>query len=256
VFSTSAIKQDFSSAANRYDDAALLQRNVRGYLFETAKNYWVNNELILDAGAATAALTREAKQAGLHWNIISLDISPGMCGIARQYSTDVMNADASCMPIAAQTIDGVFSSLMLQWSNTPGQVFSEIQRILKPAGYVIAATLVDGTLAELRQSFAQLDNKPHVSHFFAAHEWLEYAKNAGLSLVNARQKTLVDYYSDMTSLMRSLQNIGANNKDENRHRGLMTPKQFKLLGQSYDQYKTQKGLPATWEVLFMVLRKK
>ena len=57
--------------------------------------------------------------------------------------------------------------------------------------------------------------------------------------------------------MRSLKSIGAANKQTGRRKGLMTPKQLKQLEQVYrKKFGDKKGLPATWQVMVMILEKK
>ena len=253
MFDTVAIKQNFGQAAMQYDAHANLQRTVRTHCLRLAKPYWQAGSQILDAGCGTGAFTREASQQ--RWGITQLDMAHGMCRQAAR-SAPTVNADAQSIPFARNTFDGIFSSLMLQWVDTPGRVFEEMQRILKPRGIVLLSTLADGTLLELREAFSTLDSVPHVSNFMPAHSILEAAGESGLSLSSAQRMPLVEHYPDTIALMRNLQAIGAVNKETSRKRGLSTPRQFARLEEYYRRrYNTPKGLPATWQVLFLVLRK-
>lgn len=257
MFDLRALKENFGNAAPVYDRHAHLQRAVREHAIALAKNYWHGEEHILDLGCGTGAFTHEAALLKLRWNITSLDLSYGMCCIAAKYNTPIINANAEQIPFKEGSFDGVFSSLMLQWVNTPGRVFTELARIMKPNGICVLSTLVQGTLHELRDAFAAMDDAPHVSEFMAAHDLLALADSAGFSLELAKQNPWVEHYPDVIALMRALQAIGATNKASTRKRGLSTPQQFARLEQLYaKQSATAKGLPATWQVLNLVLRKK
>ena len=251
MFDVGAIKQNFGRAARSYDDNAQLQRHVRARCLALARQQWRPGAHILDNGCGTGALFAEAKD----WLITSLDVSFGMCRLAAKQQP-VINGNAEALPFADAMFDGIFSSLMLQWANDAKAAFCEMARVLKPGGHAVIATLADGTLHELREAFAALDAYPHVSDFLAAHQVLAMAGDAEFSLVAAKQDVLVEHYPDTVELMRSLQAIGATNKQKNRKRGLMTPKQFTLLEQAYAQkFRDARGLPASWQVLTMVLRR-
>ena len=67
---------------------------------------------------------------------VGLDIAEGMLRHARAASAAPhwVCADAEQLPLAADSVDLVFSSLALQWCETPGQALREIARVLKPVG--------------------------------------------------------------------------------------------------------------------------
>ncbi len=251
-FNRKAIKESFGRAASAYDAEAHLQRWVRGRCIALAKQCWPKDAHILDAGSGTGVLAQEAD-----WRIAGLDISFGMCEFARGKHDRVVNADAAAMPFADGAFDGVFSSLMLQWAGDPAAVWREMARVLKAQGRVVLSTLAAGTLHELRQAFSILDAAPHVSHFLEAHEVLEGAATAGFSMVAAEQARVVEYYPDAVALMRALQSIGASHKQAGRRKGLMTLRQLASVERAYaKQFGNAQGLPATWQVLYLVVQKK
>jgi malonyl-CoA O-methyltransferase len=145
---------------------------------------------------------------------------------------------------------------MLQWSNTPGEVFSESYRVLKKNRYAIFATLTDGTLQELKESFSAIDPLDHVSDFLPASEIIAWAESSGFTLKQARQETVVENYEDVVGLMRSLKAIGARHKSENQRKSLLTPRALAKLEQAYRaRYATKQGIAASWHILLLVLGK-
>jgi len=251
MFDANAVKESFGRAAVDYDAHAELQHDVRGHCLQLAAQFWPKGSHILDAGCGTGAFAKTAKTLG--WQITGVDLAPGMCALAASENAITLNADIQDLPLPDASFDGVFSSLTLQWLNQPADALAEMARVLKPDGHMVLSTFVEGTLAELAQAFHVVDDRPHVSRFLAPHQLLGFAKQAGLSLVVARQIRIVEYYADIIALMRRLQAIGATNQDIMRRRGLMTLRQFARLEQAY--LATPRGLPVTWQALYLVLQK-
>lgn len=255
MFDTQAVKSAFGRAAHLYDTQAYLQRQVRARCIALARQHWGEGAQIIDLGCGTGALVQDIRAQRLRWRVTGLDLSYGMCAVARMRQS-VANADAAAMPFADGSFDGVFSSLMLQWANAPRSIWREAARILKPGGQVVLSTLVDGTLQELQTAFSTLDDAPHVSSFARTHDVLADAAAEGLSLVLAQQARIVEHYLDAVALMRALQAIGAANKENRRRKGLMTPKQLARVEREYDRcFRQAEGLPATWQALCLVLKK-
>ncbi|MDE3060946.1 MAG: methyltransferase domain-containing protein [Pseudomonadota bacterium] len=249
MFDTQAVKEAFGRAAPVYDREAQLQKRVRGRCIALAEQCWPVGARILDAGCGTGQLAREAP----HWHITGCDLAYGMCRVS---SSPVINANVEALPFADESFDGIFSSLMLQWAGDPEAAWREMARMIKPGGRCVIATLADGTLGELREAFAVLDAAPHVSDFLPAHAVLTQAGHAGLTLLAAEQAQVVEYYPDAIALMRSLQAIGASNKAAARRRGMMTLRQLSRVDRAYErQFGQAQGLPATWQVLYLVLEK-
>ena len=61
-------------------------------------------------------------------------------------------ADARQQPLPDQSIDLIFSNLMLHWLDQPLAVVKEISRILAPGGLVMFSCYGPDTLVELRQT--------------------------------------------------------------------------------------------------------
>ncbi len=253
MFDTRLIGQAFGNAATSYDEQAVLQKHVRSHCLTLARRYFPAEASVLDVGCGTGAMAREADMTG--WTISGIDLSPGMCAAARNHMKNVVVCDASNIPMPGIAVDSIFSSLMLQWANEPASVLAEMARVLKPGGYAVIATLAAGTLHELAEAFKAVDDSPHISPFMEAHQLLALVREAGFVFHYARQVKLCEYYADSIALMRALKEIGAGNKHRARRKSLMTPKQFAAVESTYAQLRTPRGLPATWQVLYLVIQK-
>jgi len=63
-------------------------------------------------------------------------------------------------------------------------------------------------------------------------------------------------YASVIDMMRDLKNIGAHNVDNNRPKGLTSPKIIKQLTKNFEEFRTEDGLyPATYELVYLRARK-
>lgn len=250
MFDQKVIKVDFNQAAERYDKNAKLQETIRRQTAKLATHYFPKKAAVLDIGCGTAEFALENKD----WNSIGLDISYGMCKVAAEKKVVVVNADASLLPIKDNSVDAVFSSLAIQWVEDPVAVIKEVLRVLKPQGTAVITTFVEGTLCELGEAFKAVDSKPHISKFVDSEYLLLRTAHIGATVLEVdNEQAYMEYYDDISSLMRSIKNIGASNKLVNRRKGLMTPAQLKKLENAY---KTENGkYPVSWNVMTMVIGK-
>ncbi len=251
MFDAKAVKRSFSDAAEAYNAHAHLQQKVRAHCIDLAMPFWPDDSHILDAGCGTGALGAEIEK----WRITGLDLAPGMCRCAHIHTKDIVNADAGAMPFKDRSFDGIFSSLMLQWANDMKQIFGEMQRVLTSMGYIVISSFTSGTLLELQQAFATIDSASHVSRFYSVAEIEQFAQQAGFSVVSKEQVLVQEYVPDAATLMRSLQAIGATHKDTGRRKGLLTARKLAALEESYGQFLQKEGLPVSWQLLYLVLRK-
>jgi len=264
MFDSKKVSQSFSKAAAGYDEHAKLQTVVREDCIDMAESCWKEGDNILDAGGGTGAFAEEIRQRGHDWRITHLDLSEGMCKVAQSATPYVVNASAENMPFADASFDGIFSSLMLQWSNDALRIFKEMARITKTGGTCIASTFAEGTLSELRDSFKTLDDSTHVNSFANPASLTALAVHSGFKLLACAEETFTSHHADVASLMRSLKAIGASTKQGVTRKGLMTPSRLKKLEEAYrERFAPKKGknkaknneLPATWQVLYMLLEK-
>ena len=256
-FISAQVKNAFSAAAQQYDNYAQLQQEVMEFAVSMATPCWEKGAKILDLGCGTGTFARMCKDQSLGWYITGLDISPGMCAIAKEACDEIITASAESIPCADNSFDGAFSSLMLQWSNNPLQAFKELARVVKPGGRCIISTFTHGTLDELRESFAALDDGVHVNDFGPSNYFSAHAAHSGLKVLASEEEVITEYYESSMDLMRTLKAIGATVKQQGAaKKGLMTPRKLKQLEQEYrNRFAHEDGLPATWHVMYMQLEK-
>jgi malonyl-CoA O-methyltransferase len=257
MFDSNKINRNFGSAALTYDDNAQLQPLVRQDCENMAAPCWPAGSRILDIGCGTGAFSRNA--AGTGWHIVQTDLSEGMCRKASEYNPATAGATAEALPFADAGFDGVFSSLMLQWVYDPLPALREMARVVRPGGVCVLSTLVNGTLHELRDAFASLDDVPRVNAFAYPAPLTALCAHAGFKLLNCEEETITLLYPSLTALLRSLKSIGAHTTQGPRKHGLMTPRQLASVEAHYRSHHaadTKKNeLPATWQVLYMLMER-
>ena len=248
------VAASFSRAAEHYDNAAILQRQVAGQLFadvEHAAGY------LLDAGCGTGywleQLSYRADQ------VIALDMAHGMLTYGRSHFSGLeksIEADLERLPFADHSISQIFSSLAVQWCEDPGIFLDEWYRVLKPGGKAYIATLGENTLNELRNSWQRVDEGRHVNVFCSVENLCEAVYQSPFTLKKMQDEILTLEYSHVKDLMRDLKNIGAQTVLDNDNKGLMGRQRFEQLEAEYEQFRSARGLlPASYEVIYMVLEK-
>ena len=250
-FNIRQIQHAFSDAAKRYDDHAQLQQDVLEECVSLGKECWDKSATILDLGCGTGMLAKKSS-----WNIYGADLAFSMCEVARGNGELTVTAVAEFLPFADASFDGVFSSLMLQWSNNPLAYFKEIYRVTKPGGRCIISTFAYGTLAELQTAFATIDNTKHINEFGPPNYFSALAAHAGFRMLICKDNVYTEHYETVKDIMRNLKIIGASSKESGSRKGLTTPRQFDKLEQTYRKnYADKNGLPVSWNILIMMLEK-
>ena len=179
------VRASFDRASGTYDHAAVLQSRVADELLERVDTFNLRPQVVLDLGAGTGRGTAALKRKFRRSLVIAVDLAPRMLFEARRYQRlfrrfERICADATCLPFGDNTIDIVFSSLMLQWCDLD-EAFREVRRVLTPEGLFIFSTFGPDTLKELRAAWAKADGYNHVNHFLDMHDVGDALVRAGLS---------------------------------------------------------------------------
>lgn len=249
------IAQSFTRAADRYDSAAILQRQVGEQLLERLQFIKLEPTRILDIGCGTGLLTQQLQRKYSAAQTIALDIAHGMTIYAKEKHIEpnlfFVCGDTTQIPLPTQSVDLIFSNFTLHWCDDLNAVFAECQRILKPGGLMLFTMLGPSTLTELRQSWAQVDDFKHVHAFFDMHDI------GDCMLRNQFHDPVMDIdpyvltYTNVFGLMRDLKDIGAHNLSAGRRLGLTGKEALHSMIRAYERRRTAEGtLPATYEVIF------
>ena len=260
------VRASFNRAANTYDAAAVLQKQVRLEMLSRLDLVNIKPKAILDAGCGTGHGSFALQKRFSSAQVISLDIALGMLQQTKLqrpwlqswlqkmlHQQHLLCADIERLPIASNSMGMVWSNLALQWCNDLDGAFSELARVLQPEGLIMFSTFGPDTLKELRA--ASSNSHTHVSRFIDMHDIGDALIRAGFStpVLDVEHYTLT--YDNVKSVMMDLKSIGAHNATQGRARGLQGKGFLQKLTQQYEQFRSdtiENGgkLPATFEVVY------
>lgn len=254
----SRLTANFNDAAAGYDAIALLQRHVADSLLERLEIMNVRPHRVLDLGSGTGGAARELARRYPGCRVLQIDIARNMLLQARRRSRrwfsrqSFVCADVAGLPVQAGALDLVFSSLMLQWCEDLDLVLSEIRRSMRGGGLFLFSSLGPDTLYELRDSWLEADNDEfiHVNGFRDMHDVGDALIRAGFADPVMEVDHMVLTYSDARDLMRELKQLGARNVSRDRRRTLTGKQRLQSMMASYEKYRREGRVPATYEVVY------
>lgn len=255
-----AVRHAFNRAADSYDGAAAIQREICHALAALLERHPPTGPVtsVLDAGCGTGYGLGLLAQRLPGVTRIALDFAPAMLNrIPAEAPAPPflpLCADIEALPLAAGSMDAIWSSLTLQWCD-PVLALSELARVLRPGAPAWLATLGPATLWELRDAFSGIDSARHVIHFHDAAHWRQAACTAGFSVLEATPQPMYAVAPDLRRLLRDIKAIGAHSVPQRRRQPLGRGA-WRALEARYEQHRRADGLlPATYDVIFLALEK-
>jgi len=260
MFDKIKVRRSFDRAATTYDEAAVLQREVVKRMLERLDFITLQPNTILDVGAGTGFVAQGLRDRYKQASIIELDLSLGMLQnrsdslpwYKRFFKSPMLVCgDAEYLPVADNSVDMLFSSLTIQWCNDLQSTLSEFMRVLKPGGLLMFTTFGPDTLKELRYSWAQVDEKGHVSPFLDMHDIGDMLLHAKMAEPVMDVETFTLTYESVNSLVTDLRAIGATNALQDRSRHLTAKSDYKKMQAAYETWRDANAkLPASYEVVY------
>lgn len=249
------VRRAFNRAASSYEGAAEVQRQVVARLAELAAGAIVDTPLrIIDAGCGTGfALERlHARWPGAV--ILAFDLAERML---LQHRRDALHcrpvaADIERLPLADGSADLYWSSFTLQWCDL-GRALAEARRVLTPGGRLALATVVDGTFAELRAAFSDVDNYSHSLDFLSAATVQASAAAAGFRDIAITGERVVTRYPDLRSLLDAVRQVGASGVAGRRRPGLLGKAAWQRIAAAWPR-DPDGLLPLSYQVLYLTAR--
>jgi len=242
------IGKSFGSASKSYDVSARLQRFSGKHLMPWLPNR--NDLTVLDLGSGTGFFTDLL--ASSYDQVIGLDISTDMLRFAKETRNENISwleADAHKIPLKDNSIDFIYSNLVIQWFNPLDEAITEMLRVLKPGGLLIFTTLVDGTLHELKSSWKQVDDDQHVIDFKTVIELNTLFNNQNGKLIEQKCKDIILEYQNVIHLARELKGLGANHLAQKKNRGLSGKDKWFKMTEHYKDFLEPSGIyPATYRL--------
>ena len=249
------IRRNFDRAAAGYDRVAVLQQTIGERLLDRLDVIKLEPGRILDLGAGTGRLSARLAQRYHPAQVIQLDLAFNMLkrpgrkpGAAA--GPMLLCADAENLPVADGCVGFAFSNLMFQWLPRPERALEEIYRSLRAGGLLLFSTFGPDSLAELRDSWAGVDEHVHVNAFTDMHDLGDALVQAGFvdPVMETERFTLV--YDSGLALMKELKSLGAGNVNAGRRKSLTGKRALQALLAEYETHRQEDGLPATFEAIY------
>lgn len=250
-----AVRRAFDRAASTYDATASLARRVGAELLDRLQFFPLEPRVVLDLGAGTCQAAPELRRRFPRAQLIAIDHSPDMLRAAPrprwpwQGSTSRICADARQLPLAPQSVDLVYSNLMLHWCDQPDAVFAEIARVLRPRGLLLFSTAGPDTLIELRSAWSEADRRGHVNLFLDLADLAAALTRAGFAEPVLDVEHYLQHGPDAVGILRQIRRLGSANALAERLRGLTGRGRFGAMVAAYERMRGPEGLPVTCEVI-------
>ncbi|MCB1879898.1 MAG: malonyl-ACP O-methyltransferase BioC [Gammaproteobacteria bacterium] len=249
------VRRAFSKAASRYDEVAVLQREIGQRMLDRLNLVRLKPATVLDLGAGTGVATVALEKIYPKAQVIALDFAFPMLQQTRRRGglfrkPRCLCADLEQLPLADASVDLIYSNAAIQWCNDLDRVFPELQRVLRPGGLLMFTTFGPDTLQELRAAWSEADGYAHVSRFLDMHDIGDALMRAQFSdpVMDVDRMTLT--YSAVEELMRELKILGAHNVASGRQRALTGKGRLIAMKASYEQFRRNGLLPASYEVVY------
>jgi malonyl-CoA O-methyltransferase len=262
------VASQFNRAASTYDGAARIQHFSALELAQqlqltqdTRQSFMTGTWLDLGCGTgfAVPTLIRQGAQ-----QIIGADLAHSMCLASEEKLGELpfqsITCDAENLPFEKHSFDGIYSNLMVQWSEQLPALFDEAQRVLKSGGLFAFATLGPRTMFELKQAWQQVDPFTHVNQFIDRSDVVSSCE-VFFDIESIQQQEVVQHHPSLRSLLKELKAIGATNVNSGRRPGLGGRERLRKLEEAYRQQSTSKNdadehLPLTYDLIWIVARKR
>jgi malonyl-CoA O-methyltransferase len=246
------VRRGFARAAGRFDGADFIQTQVRERLLERLQWVRLEPQVIVDLGAGTGRAAAGLATRFPGARIIAADLVPEMLAVARRrpQAPAAVCADAGQLPFADQSVDLVFSSLVLHWCPALDAVFAEVRRILRQPGLFTFATLGPASFGELRTAWSAADGAPRVMTFPEMRALAAGLGSAGLVEAVVDSDRLTIRYRELHQLLDDLRATGTSNASASRPRGLTGRRAWERMRERYESMREESGaLPATLEII-------
>ncbi|MBD1389690.1 malonyl-ACP O-methyltransferase BioC [Neiella sp. HB171785] len=248
-----SVARQFSRASKRYHKAATVQQQVGRNLlaYNPVRKAPVAIDLGCGPGSFAPALASVAEQ------LFAIDLSPAMLQQCRLASDKVVaiQGDAQYLPFTDNSVDLIFSSLALQWVSDLNSVFEEAQRVLKPGGSLVFSCVMEGSLWQLKKSWLKVDDYDHVNRFASVASLEQSITQAKLHKAIGVVRPHTFWYPDIKSLFASIRDVGANTVIGAKRKGLIGRQLWQKFHQAYEGYRTDEGLPLTYQIYYGVVSK-
>ncbi len=249
------IRRRFERAASTFDESDFVHAATRDGLLRRLEPLLVDAKTVIDLGAGTGAASKALGKRFKGARLISIDIAHGMLLKTRRKKSwlskaSFAQANAAALPFPNESVDVIFSNMLLPWVDDPAAVFSEVARVLRKGGVFAFATLGPDSLQEIRRAWAKIDDNAHVNKFLDMHDLGDGLVNSGLRDPVLDVDRLSVTYSDSDKLFADLTAVGARNVLQQRVRGLTGRHHYAAMIAALEDAAVGDGITLELELVF------
>ena len=228
------VRRRFDRAASGFDAIDFVHSATREGLLTRLAPMLIDAKTIVDLGCATGAGGRALSNQFRRAHIISIDLSQQMLRQAQHRRSllgrrSVVQANAAALPLAAHSVDLVFSNLLLPWISDLTTLFTEMDRVLRKDGLFIFSALGPDSLRELRQAWRGASDDVHVNRFLDMHDIGDATVRSGLRDPVLDVDRLRVSYEKPEAFFADLTALGGRNSLQNRSRSLTGKVRFEAM---------------------------
>lgn len=249
------IRRRFERAAATFDKADFVHTVTRDGLLARLEPLLIDARTVIDLGAATGAANRALQKRFKRARVISVDIAHSMLQKAREKKSwlskaTCVQASADALPFPDESIDVIFSNLLLPWASEPAAIFSQIARVLRKGGVFAFATLGPDSLQEISRAWRSVDGGAHVNRFLDMHDLGDGLVNAGLRDPVLDVDRLSVSYQNSAHLFADLTAVGARNALSQRAHSLTGKRCFGAMVAALDGTAVEGHITLDLELVF------
>lgn len=267
------VRQLFSRP-QQIDGSNFLRREIASRMREKLELVKIQPERVLDAGCGEGADMAQLQKKFPDAAVLGIDSAKRMLDLAAKNQTAAMNSvgrmmakwlppslrtvpdaglicgDFARLPLAADSIDLVWSNLALHWHPQPDLVFAEWRRVLRTDGLLMFSCFGPDTLVELRTAFAAIDQSPHTLPFVDMHDFGDMLVNSGFSTPVMDMEKITLTYDSVDKLIADVRALGGNPL-LTRRQGFIGKDAYRALCHALENRRDPDGrIPLTFEVVY------
>jgi malonyl-CoA O-methyltransferase len=258
------VRRAFERAARHDADAAALQREVERRMLERLEYMRLLPRRVLDAGCGTGRGLGLLRKRYPRTDLLGVDFAraairaasraESLPGRVHRFLRGTLSAylcaDFVRLPLAAGTIDMVWSNLALAWSDDPLAALREFQRVLAPGGLLMFSSYGPDTLKELKSAFSAVSPARRVHAFVDMHDMGDMLVACGFAAPVMDVEKITLTYSRVEDLARDLKASGQACAALDRSRTLTGRDAWRGMLAAYESERKNGRLPATVEVVY------
>lgn len=247
-------RQAFAAAAASYDSAAVLAREVGQRMADRLDCVKLTPRCFADIGCATGDGVRALMQRYPEALPLAVDYARPMLAEVQTRSgwwerlrgraPRCVSADVRALPLASDSLDLIWSNLMLHWLPDPKTAFVELHRVLVEGGLLHFALLGPDTLKELRAASAKVSSGMTAPLFIDMHDIGDMLMAAGFGDPVMEMEMLTLTYRTPRAFLADQRRLGVRD-------GLLGQLPWRTWRQVFAAWERVDGvLPARFEIVY------